>query len=404
MGVDQPHQHQHQHQHQALRYEPYPPAIEGYYEATPLVRHHAGRGAGGFSPSHLMGLRRILVVLGLLWVCGVAYLSTLGRRILREMEGSRKVGEGERIMTATGPGAVVVEQAGRQRRMQSARYEEEAQAQQPRPATMAALTMGVGVNTPLIPSPVMGDSSTGETSTDAYAVTRRTTTTTTTTTAASAYSEPDKQLGTFSSTTQQVAENVTILVVYGPEYHSYISAFAWEVAQGVNSGFKKRAGTVSGRIIFGTTSNLTFTDVQDADAIILGAPTYNGNPHPNMMSWINYWHIESDLSKKVGAAFVTAGGIHSGAEGSLMSLLRSMMVFRMVTVGGDSWDSPFGAAATMHEDPFGDSRRSQDFSNKCYQTNSLIHPHFLRKAWNLGERVANLTFALANSTLWTVGQ
>jgi hypothetical protein len=32
-----------------------------------------------------------------------------------------------------------------------------------------------------------------------------------------------------------------------------------------------------------------------------------------------------------------------------MSILRSMMVFQMMIVGGDSWTSPFGAAATMYE-------------------------------------------------------
>jgi len=32
-----------------------------------------------------------------------------------------------------------------------------------------------------------------------------------------------------------------------------------------------------------------------------------------------------------------------------MSILRSMMVFQMIVVGGDSWTSPFGAVATMYE-------------------------------------------------------
>lgn len=65
--------------------------------------------------------------------------------------------------------------------------------------------------------------------------------------------------------------------------------------------------------------------------------------------WINYWHIDADLSNKFGGAFVTAGGVNAGADGSIMSILRSMMVFQMMIVGGDSWTSPFGAAATMYE-------------------------------------------------------
>lgn len=65
--------------------------------------------------------------------------------------------------------------------------------------------------------------------------------------------------------------------------------------------------------------------------------------------WINYWHVNADLSNKFGGAFATAGGIHAGADGTIMSILRSMMVFQMMAVGGDSWTSPFGAVATMYE-------------------------------------------------------
>lgn len=206
---------------------------------------------------------------------------------------------------------------------------------------------------------------------------------------------------TSSTATSRSVEDVTIMVVYGPEYHSYIWKQAWQVALGVNAAFKKNSRDgVTGRVVFGTITNLTFADVLEADAVIIGSPVYNGNTHPEVQAWINYWRIESDLSRKIGGAFVTAGGMHSGAEGTLMSLMRSMMVFRMMTIGGDSWDSPFGAAATVYEDPFGDTRRSRDFNSKCYQTNSLVHPHFMRKAWDLGERVANTTFALKNSTLW----
>lgn len=67
------------------------------------------------------------------------------------------------------------------------------------------------------------------------------------------------------------------------------------------------------------------------------------------LQWINYWHIDADLSNKFGGAFATAGGIHAGADGTIMSILRSMMVFQMMAVGGDSWTSPFGAVATMYE-------------------------------------------------------
>ena len=79
-----------------------------------------------------------------------------------------------------------------------------------------------------------------------------------------------------------------------------------------------------------------------------------------------------------------------------------MMVFQMIAVGGDSWVTPFGAVATMYEDPFGDQQQTDDFDSSCYVTNRKsdhpVHPYFLRKASGLGERIANATVAWKNSS------
>jgi hypothetical protein len=82
-----------------------------------------------------------------------------------------------------------------------------------------------------------------------------------------------------------------------------------------------------------------------------------------------------------------------------------MMVFQMMAVGGDSWTSPFGAVATMYEDPFGEVQRSDAFNESCYYTDRqgrsgehLVHPYFLRKAYGLGERITNVTVAWKNSS------
>lgn len=317
-------------------------------------------------------MRRIVVGMGLLWIGGVAYLSSLGGKVLREMEeqrntnlaamAGRRMHPTERLTPAMGSSSIGVDTGNHDQRggLDSSYLD-------------------------TISSDAMGTYSSGGSTASSGT--------------SSSYAKGPLNHQS-SSTLSRSAEDVTIMVVYGPEYHSYIWLLAWQVALGVNSAFKKHARAVTGRVVFGTTANLTFADVQNADAVLIGSPVYNGNTHPDVQTWINYWHIESDLSRKIGGAFVTAGGMHSGAEGTLMSLMRSMMVFRMMTIGGDSWDSPFGAAATVYEDPFGDTRRSHDFSSKCYQTDSLVHPHFMRKAWDLGERVANVTFALKNSTLW----
>ncbi|KAL9190693.1 hypothetical protein ACHAXT_000399 [Thalassiosira profunda] len=170
------------------------------------------------------------------------------------------------------------------------------------------------------------------------------------------------------------SSNVTVLVVYGPEDHPHISEMAWNVASGVHSAFETHiqhhpGSPLHGHIVLGHTSNVTFSDVMDADAVIIGSPVHNANVHPDVQNWINYWNVDEDLSKKFGGAFATAGGMHAGADGTTMSILRSMMIFRMMAVGGDDWTSPFGAVATVYEDPFGDASRSDYFDESCYLSN-----------------------------------
>ena len=95
--------------------------------------------------------------------------------------------------------------------------------------------------------------------------------------------------------------------------------------------------------------------------------------------------------------------MHAGADGAVVSILRSMMIFRMMAVGGDDWTSPFGAVATVYEDPFGDASRSDYFDESCYLSNDrkgdqLVHPYFLKKAYGLGERIAYVAVAWKNSS------
>ena len=85
------------------------------------------------------------------------------------------------------------------------------------------------------------------------------------------------------------SNNITVLIVYGPEYHSHISEMAWNVAIGVHTAFQTHIrhhpnSPTHGHIVFGHTSNITFLDVIEADAIIIGSPVYNGNVHPDVQN------------------------------------------------------------------------------------------------------------------------
>jgi len=128
----------------------------------------------------------------------------------------------------------------------------------------------------------------------------------------------------------------------------------------------------------------TNDDVLKADAIILGSPVYNANVAPEMQTFINNWPFKgSPLKDKLGAAFVSAGGISAGEELVQLNLLHSMLVFGMIVVGGENWPSAFGASAITSEKPF-------DTNGKADQMNKI----FLQKAERLGNRVAKVVVKL----------
>jgi len=122
-------------------------------------------------------------------------------------------------------------------------------------------------------------------------------------------------------------------------------------------------------------------DILDADAIIVGSPVYNANIVPQVQKFINSWPFKNTpLKNKIGAAFVSAGGISAGEETAMLSILRSMLIFEMIVVGGPTWRTAFGASAIVEEEPFGEESSET----------KLVADPFLDKARQLGERVAEL--------------
>ena len=120
----------------------------------------------------------------------------------------------------------------------------------------------------------------------------------------------------------------------------------------------------------------TTKDLLDADAIIIGSPVYNANLAPEVVQFMSEWPFEGNpLKDKIGAAFVTAGGISAGEELAQVNILHSMLIFGMIVVGGDQWTSAFGASAITNEGIF-----------KTEKLDKL----FLQKGFALGSRVATL--------------
>lgn len=177
------------------------------------------------------------------------------------------------------------------------------------------------------------------------------------------------QAGTFSQ--------VNILVVYWSKT-GHTKAMAAMVAEGA-----LLEGQTQVRLL--EVGKATSNDVLWADAIIVGSPVYNANIAAPVMEFMSSWPFEGEpLKNKVGAAFVTAGGISAGEELAQMNILQSMLIFGMIVVGGPDWKQPFGASAIVHEEPF------------QLPVHGEISPYFAEKGRKLGLRVAQVTLLIKN--------
>lgn len=120
-------------------------------------------------------------------------------------------------------------------------------------------------------------------------------------------------------------------------------------------------------------------DLLWADAIIVGSPVYMTNVAGPVLQAIYKWPND-ELRDKIGAAFVTGGEISGGQELTNIHLLATLLMDRMIIVGGPDWSQAFGASAITMEKPFADK-----------QHKGLVAPMFLAKGEALGKRVAEIT-------------
>jgi len=86
-------------------------------------------------------------------------------------------------------------------------------------------------------------------------------------------------------------------------------------------------------------------DLQEADGIIMGSPTYYGQMSAKLKTILDESvKIHGKLQGKIGAAFTSSGGTATGAETTLLSILQAMLVHGMIIQGRAS-DKHYGAAA-----------------------------------------------------------
>ncbi|MEY2904729.1 MAG: hypothetical protein RJA52_745 [Bacteroidota bacterium] len=143
-----------------------------------------------------------------------------------------------------------------------------------------------------------------------------------------------------------------------------------KMAEAVATGVLEEDGI---EIILLPVDQVTQEILKKSEAIILGSPVYNANVAPEVSAFIASWPFEGEpLKNKIGAAFVSGGGISGGEELVQINILQSMLIFGMIIVGGPDSLQPFGASAITFEQ-------------------NLEMDIFLEKGKKLGKRVAEIT-------------
>ncbi len=149
------------------------------------------------------------------------------------------------------------------------------------------------------------------------------------------------------------AKTVRVLVAYHSLYGN-----TKRLAQGVAEGIKRVPGAVA---VVKSVDNVSKQDLEAADAIILGCPTYFANVPGRMKVAIDDWNwkMKVDFTDKVGGAFSTGSGQVGGKEFVVVSLLMFLINNRMVVAGplyqdaegDDKWAEAGASAMTGPLDP-----------------------------------------------------
>jgi NAD(P)H dehydrogenase (quinone) len=131
-----------------------------------------------------------------------------------------------------------------------------------------------------------------------------------------------------------------------------------QMARGVVEGIQRVPGAVA---VLKKVGEVSKEDLQSADGIVLGCPTYFANLPGEMKTILDDWNwkLKVDFTDKVGGAFATAGGQMGGQGHVVTSLLLFMLHNRMVVAGplyqnektGSVWAESGAAAVTGPLDP-----------------------------------------------------
>lgn len=130
---------------------------------------------------------------------------------------------------------------------------------------------------------------------------------------------------------------VKILIVYDSK-----TGNTEKMAYAVAEGAKEIDGV---EVIVKRVEETSLNDLVEAHGIIMGSPTYYGQMSSKLKDLIDRSvEVHEKLEGKVGAAFTSSGGIGTGAETTLLSILEAMLIHGMI-IQGRAEDKHYGATA-----------------------------------------------------------
>ncbi len=127
-----------------------------------------------------------------------------------------------------------------------------------------------------------------------------------------------------------------ILIVYDSRSGN-TEKMAYAVAEGV------REEDIN--VVIRKVDDASVDELPDADGVILGSPVYYGLPTGKIKEFVDASvKYHGKLDGKVGGAFASSGGIHTGAETTIIALHEALLIHGMI-VQGTSGANHYGAAS-----------------------------------------------------------
>lgn len=187
----------------------------------------------------------------------------------------------------------------------------------------------------------------------------------------------------FSQASFAAEDSVTVLVTwYSRTGHTTHMAEAVAIGASAIDGVEVRQVRIA---------DLTENMLREADAVVVGSPVHSTNIAAPVMAMFEMWPFDA-MRDKVGAAFVTSGGMSAGEELAQVNLLHTMLQYGMIVTGGPDWRTSFGAAA-IQEDPFLGELPADRPRNEVWEAGE-VDEFYLARGEALGRRVAEVTLRL----------